>query len=71
MNIKDILAKISAMEGPLARQLLMTGLAGEEAQEERVFHCGFSFRPAAFGAGSSSLALLLNNDSMSRLPRSR
>ena len=26
MNIKDILAKISAMEGPLARQLLMTGL---------------------------------------------
>jgi len=26
MNIKDILAKIGAAEGPLARQLLMTGL---------------------------------------------
>jgi hypothetical protein len=26
MNIKDILAKIGAMEAPLARQLLMTGL---------------------------------------------
>lgn len=26
MNIKDILAKIGATQGPLARQILMTGL---------------------------------------------
>lgn len=33
MNIKDILAKIGSMEGPLARQLLMTGLITRRLEE--------------------------------------
>jgi hypothetical protein len=33
VNIKDILAKIGSMEGPLARQLLMTGLITRRLEE--------------------------------------